>query len=82
MKEICRHCRYKRFTCSIFRCDPYKEAELTAAQRRIYKMFPIEDYDGYDRYVAGEILKWATIGWVTLLMIYSTFKQIGEWWTR
>ena len=76
---ICRHCKYKRFTCPIFRCDVYIEAKMKQKARFYYQYFPIEDFDGEDRYVAGLMFKWAIIGMIVLFGIYSIIKVIGEW---
>lgn len=78
--EICRHCKYKKFFCSWFRCDPYKEAKLKQKERWYNRAFPIEDYDGEDRYVAGLIIKWVLIFIILLLMLMSTIRTMGEVW--
>ena len=81
MNDICKHCKYKRFTCAAFRCDPYKEAKRKQAERRFYQMFPIEDYDGEDRYVAGEIILYVIIALIVIFNICCTIKVIGDWRT-
>ena len=42
-------------------------------------MFPIEDFNGEDRYVTGLFLKWMLILLLILFGIYSSIKIIGEW---
>lgn len=79
MNKICEHCKYKRFTCPIFRCDPYKLAKMKQAERRIYKMFPIEDYDGEDRYYAGVIFGITLLVVALVMMLLSTIRTIGAW---
>lgn len=78
--EICRHCKYKRFTCPVFRCDPYKEAKLKQRERWWNKYFPIEDYDGEDRYVAGLLFAWAMGLYILVMMVMCVIKVIEEWW--
>ena len=79
MNKICENCKYKRFTCTWFRCDPYKVAKRKQAQRRIYSYFPIEDFDGEDRYIAGAILLGVLGVLLLMLMILSTIRTIGAW---
>ena len=78
-EPMCEHCRYKRFTCSWFRCDPYKEAKLKHKARWYQNAFPIEDYDAEDRYVTGVILKYIVVIGIFLTGVYSILKAIGEW---
>lgn len=75
---ICNHCRYKRFTCPLFRCDPYYEAQYKKAERRFVKAF-LEDFNGEDRYYAGLFVGWSIAIVVITLMFYSLIKIIGEW---
>ena len=77
--EICRHCKYKRFTCTMFRCDPYKEAKMKQKERWYNRAFPIEDYDGEDRYVAGLIFKATIMALILGFALFSSIKMIGEW---
>ena len=79
VKDMCRHCRYKRFTCPWFRCDPYKEAQRKHSERWFHQKFPIEDFNGEDRYVTGLFLKGILILLLILFGIYSSIKIIGEW---
>ena len=75
--EICKHCKYKRAFCWLFRCDPYYEAQLKRTERRFYKNF-MEDYNAEDRYVASLIVAVGVFGAILLFMIMRTFKTIGE----
>lgn len=79
MDKICKHCEYKRFTCPIFKCDPYKVARRKRSSRWFNENFPIEDFDGEDRYIAGQILFFTALVIIGVFMIMSAIKVIGEW---
>lgn len=76
--EICKHCKYKRAFCWLFRCDEYYKAQLKRTERRLYKAF-LEDYSAQDRYEASLFIGFSIALLIIVFLICSGIKVLGEW---